>query len=151
MRELLAATDGAYPHIYGSGWDGVLPSRGFVDDKIAAMSRYSFCLCFENCRTRGYVTEKLPDCLYAGTIPLYLGAPDVADFVPEDCYVDASAYPSYRSLWQAVCEIDSDVIARQRYVDAMDRFLVSERFARTFSSVAFAERLVEAVNRAASS
>ena len=39
-----------------------------------------------------YITEKIFDCLYVGTIPLYLGAKDIADLIPEDTYIDCRRF-----------------------------------------------------------
>jgi len=47
--------------------------------KRRILSRYRFSLAFENASFPGYVTEKLFDCLIAGTVPVYYGAPDVAE------------------------------------------------------------------------
>ncbi len=73
--------------LYGEGWERRHPQvdratyadarrayRGGTSDKLATLGRYRFALAFENARFDGYVSEKLFDCLYAGTIPVYLGA-----------------------------------------------------------------------------
>ena len=39
-----------------------------------------------------YVTEKIYDCLLAGTVPIYLGTTDIAEFVPPGSYIDATAH-----------------------------------------------------------
>lgn len=36
----------------------------------------------------GYMTKKLFDCLYVGTIPLHLGAPDISSLIPPEAYID---------------------------------------------------------------
>lgn len=38
----------------------------------------------ENSVTKDYATEKLYDALVAGCVPIYLGHPNIADFVPEE-------------------------------------------------------------------
>jgi hypothetical protein len=45
----------------------------FGQEKIEALSHYQYCLCPENYSMPGYMTEKLPDALAAGCMPLYLG------------------------------------------------------------------------------
>jgi len=50
--------------------------------KLAVIARYKFCLSFENSISPDYVTEKFYDPLVAGTVPVYRGAPNVADFAP---------------------------------------------------------------------
>ena len=113
--------------------------RGPVDDKYEAMSRYQYAICYENMVLEGWVTEKLFDCLYAGVVPIYLGAPDIDTAVDPDCFVDARQFASYDEM--------------QRYLDAMSAadyerlriagrdYLSSEQF-RQFSPDAFADRFI---------
>lgn len=66
--------------------------------KRRAVARYPFCIAFENSSAPDYVTEKIYDALSAGSIPVYRGAPNVAEFVPPGSYIDAAAYGSAREL-----------------------------------------------------
>lgn len=50
--------------------------------KLALGAQYHFMFVPENSNDVSYVSEKIYDALAAGTIPVYLGAPDVARFVP---------------------------------------------------------------------
>ncbi len=50
--------------------------------KLAVIARYKFCLSFENSISPDYVTEKFYDPLLAGSVPVYRGAPNVAEFAP---------------------------------------------------------------------
>jgi hypothetical protein len=99
--------------VFGSGWDnlGNLPSRweeklrrvsgvfrGRCDDKHETMRRYRFGIAYENTACTGWVTEKIVDCFVAGIVPVYLGAPDIADFVPPGSFLDASRYASPEDL-----------------------------------------------------
>jgi len=69
--------------------------KGACDSKYEVLSQYKFSLCFENMAMKGYVTEKIFDCLYAGTVPLYLGAPDISELVPEAAYIDCRHFNSW--------------------------------------------------------
>ena len=66
--------------------------------KLDAISRYHFCLSLENSILPDYVTEKLFDPLLAGTVPVYRGAPNAAEFAPEHSFIDAEAYGGPRGL-----------------------------------------------------
>lgn len=87
-------------HHYGA-WSrthAVEPDEG-RPTKLAVLGRYCFCLAFENAVEDDYVTEKLYDCFLAGCVPVYLGAPNVADFVPApDSYLDVRDFASPRDL-----------------------------------------------------
>lgn len=50
--------------------------------KVHIFRRYKFCIAHENAVEKGYMTEKLGDCLRAGSIPIYVGAPDVKKLWP---------------------------------------------------------------------
>jgi hypothetical protein len=68
------------------------------EDKIETMSNYKFAVCFENVAYPGYVTEKIIDAIVSGVIPLYLGAPDITDFVPQEAFIDIRNFNSSQQL-----------------------------------------------------
>jgi hypothetical protein len=133
--------------LYGRGWErwwsrearwmpywrnrGTLMSiyKGACASKFEVLQRYQFCLCFENMAMNGYITEKLFDCLYAGTIPLYLGAPDILRYVPEDVFIDCRKYRSWDEMWDEVQHMPMSRIQAMR--EAGRQFLGSDR-ARAF-------------------
>jgi len=100
--------------LYGQGWGDLsaLPSSwvnrlndvlqgqymGLCDDKLDTIRRFKFAICFENMISPGYVTEKIIDCFVAGTIPLYLGAPDINEIVPENSFIDVRKFSSFERL-----------------------------------------------------
>lgn len=97
--------------LYGQGWESksYLPSSDFqaiieklnpypIKNKLDALSQCQFTLCFENIAYPGYVTEKIIDCFVAGSIPVYMGATDIEDFVPRALYVDARQYSDFSEL-----------------------------------------------------
>ena len=58
------------------------PPGSNIKDKKSVMPQYLFYLAFENQNTDDYITEKLWGSLQSGTIPVYLGAPDIKDHIP---------------------------------------------------------------------
>jgi alpha-1,3-fucosyltransferase 10 len=61
--------------------------------KLAVIARYKFCLGFENSIAPDYVTEKFFEPLLAGSVPVYRGAPNVAEFAPgPKSYIDAGDF-----------------------------------------------------------
>lgn len=99
--------------------------RGSCRSKIETLSQYRFCLCFENMAMKGYVTEKIFDCLYAGTIPLYLGAKDIEDLIPSDAYVDCRRFGSWNEMRDAAMKMTAQEIQAMR--EAGRAFLESKR------------------------
>jgi hypothetical protein len=105
--------------------------------KLDLLGRYKFTLAFENNIARDYVTEKFFDPLRMGSVPVYLGAPNVADFAPgEKCYIDTSDFRDPQALADYLMELDADDTAYQRFFDwktapfrpaFMDRVAVQDR------------------------
>lgn len=62
--------------------------------------RYRFSFAFENSIAVDYVTEKFFDPLMFGTVPVYRGAPNVAEFAPEHSYIDVNAFDGPKALAQ---------------------------------------------------
>lgn len=102
--------------LYGRGWDKwfsrnsawipywknkallMRAYRGACDSKIDILSQYKYSLCLENMPMNGYITEKIFDCFYAGSVPIYLGAIDVNEYIPHDCYIDLRGYEDTKDL-----------------------------------------------------
>jgi alpha(1,3/1,4) fucosyltransferase len=117
--------------------------RGFARSKAEALSKYKFSLCFENSILKGWTTEKIFDCFFAGTVPVYWGAPDVQDYIPKDCYIDMRQFKDYGELRSYLKSLGARDI--QRYKEAARDFLHSPRY-RPFTKQAFAEtfgRMIE--------
>lgn len=81
-------------HAYGK----VLRNRCIPDDqwrpsKLDIIANYQFDLGFENAIAEDYVSEKFFDPLVAGTVPVYLGAPNVDRFAPGDhCFINTADF-----------------------------------------------------------
>jgi len=129
--------------LYGRGWERWLTRssmwmpylmnrkkllsiyKGSCESKFEVLSRYDFCLCFENMIMDSYMTEKLFDCLYAGVIPLYWGAPDVDQFIPEGAYIDVRSFSGWDELTEYIEAMPASVIESIR--EAGKQFVESER------------------------
>lgn len=90
--------------------------RGGCISKLEILSSYRFCLCFENMPMLGYVTEKIFDCLYAGTVPVYLGAQDISTLIPPEAFVDMRDFggSGYESMWSFVSGMPANEWQRRR-------------------------------------
>lgn len=112
--------------------------RGPTSRKAETLGGYRFALCFENSALEGWITEKIFDCFYAGTVPVYWGAPDVERWIPPECFIDMRRFEGYDDLRDFLLSLTDDEVDGYR-VAARD-FLRSERF-RPFSKQTFAERI----------
>lgn len=107
--------------------------KGACHSKYEVLSQYSFSLCFENMSMKGYLTEKLFDCLYAGTIPLYLGAKDINDLIPEKAYIDCRRFSSWEDLHDKVMSMSDPEIRTMR--DAGRAFIQSKQGLEYYDSL----------------
>lgn len=130
--------------LYGRGWDKWLnrssiwwPNiknyfnikqvyQGACDSKYQVLSQYQFCLCFENMKMQGYITEKIFDCFYAGTIPIYLGAPDIEKYIPKEAFIDFRKFESYDELKDFLLNLSDEAINNMK--DAGKCFIESPKF-----------------------
>ena len=67
--------------LFGRGFNEIaLKEEGLCD--------YMFSVAIENGQYETYFTEKLLDCFATGTIPVYLGAPDIGEYFNKDGIID---------------------------------------------------------------
>lgn len=107
--------------------------KGPCESKFDVLSSYRFCLCFENMEMRGYVTEKIFDCFYAGTIPIYLGATNISDLVPNEAYIDCREFGSWQALRDATLALTPERLATIK--NAGLNFLQSAAYLKYFNSL----------------
>jgi hypothetical protein len=123
--------------LYGRGWEKNALSvyKGPVDDKIACLSQYKFCICYENSSDQpGYVTEKIFDSFAAGIVPLYWGAPNITDYVPENCFIDRRHFQDDEAVYRFMNNMSKETY--EGYIANIRAFLVSDK-AQLFSGDTF--------------
>lgn len=81
--------------------------KGTITNKLEAISNYKFTISFENQKNlRGYVTEKIFDCLISGTVPIYLGSENISEIIPFKCFIDYRDFNSIQELVDYLRNID---------------------------------------------
>ena len=96
---------------YGGGWNKRYKNYGGrVAKKVDVLKNFKFCICYENTGDQpGYITEKIFDCFHAGCVPVYLGAPNVLDHIPENCFIDFRKFENYQKLYAHLKSISPHV------------------------------------------
>jgi hypothetical protein len=95
-----------------------LPEDRGRETKLATLGRYPFYLAFENSLTHDYVTEKFFDPLIVGCVPVYRGAPNIADFAPgERCFINAADFPGPRELAEHLLWLIRHPAEYEKYLD----------------------------------
>jgi hypothetical protein len=102
------------PHMDVHSYGKVFRNRQVADDKgqetkLKTIAAYKFTLAFENAIAKDYVTEKFYDPLIAGSVPVYLGAPNIEEFAPGDhCFINAADWKSPEAMARYLVELASD-------------------------------------------
>jgi len=105
--------------------------RGGIERKKPVLERYKFAICYENLKdVPGYITEKIFDCFFSGCIPVYLGANNISDHIPDNCYIDRRKFVDYSSLYDFLVSLSDAEL--ETYHHNIRAFLASHR-AEAFS------------------
>jgi len=145
--------------LYGNGWSNIdnlneawnFRLKPIIDklnplpcsDKHTTISKYKFAICLENIIFPGYVTEKIFDCFKSGVIPIYLGAPDILDFVPGSIFIDLREFSSNEKLYYYLQNL-TEKKAEQMVIEA-HKFLKS-RDGKRFSYEFLAKKVMNMVD-----
>jgi hypothetical protein len=130
-------------YVFGTPAMNVPNYLGVCHNKAETFSTYRYALCFENSFhpvwTRGYLTEKILDCMATQTIPIYFGCSNIEELIPDNCFIDYRNFSSLGELDDFLQSMSDDEYLG--YVERMNQFH-STYNARTRHS---AFRLYEAV------
>ena len=114
--------------------------RGRVERKKPVLERYKFAICYENVKdVPGYITEKIFDCFFAGSVPVYWGADNITDYVPADCFIDKRKFANYQSLYDFLVTMSDADYAK--YIHSISEYLSGAK-AHRFSVECFASSVV---------
>ena len=69
---------------------------------------YKFVISFENSSWPGYTTEKLIEPMFADTIPIYWGNPQVGIDFNTKSFVNVNDFPSYEAAINHIIELDKN-------------------------------------------
>jgi alpha(1,3/1,4) fucosyltransferase len=112
---------------YGRGWSKRYRNYGGgVLRKVDVLKKFKFCICYENTGDQpGYITEKIFDCFHAGCVPVYLGAPNIKEHVPADCFIDFRSFRDYQKLYAHLKSVSQE--RYEAYLKNIRDFLESDK------------------------
>lgn len=117
--------------------------RGKVQHKREVLQRTRYSICYENVRDlQGYITEKIFDSFFSGSVPVYWGASNITDYIPADCFIDRRMFADTEAVYKHLKEITEEEFCG--YQQRIATFLQSDA-AFQFSSKAFAETIVTTI------
>ena len=82
---------------------------GKCESKFDCLKKFKFSICYENALSNnGYITEKIFDSMFSGCIPIYKGATNISDFVPEGTFIQQEQFEDYGDLYTYLELMDKD-------------------------------------------
>jgi hypothetical protein len=109
--------------------------------KQELLANYKFSLCYENYSlAKGYVTEKIFDCLRSGAIPIYWGAENIDYYVDPTAFIDRRDFKDLKDLGAYIASMDQHQY--NGYVNAAEQFLKTQKF-KHFLSENFTKTIIK--------
>jgi hypothetical protein len=93
---------------------------------LSTVGNYKFVFSFENyASNEGYISEKLFDAMYAGSVPIYLGDTNINNYVPASCFVDARNFSNYAEIIDFINDCDKNTWLN--YLENIQKYFQSEQ------------------------
>jgi hypothetical protein len=120
--------------IYGKGHHSIEDRRfkGYLSDKKDGLEAYEFSICIENSSEKNYITEKYYDAILCNTVPIYHGAPNIADVFPEKSFIPLDCNNTLNQLKKIILTDDfknyrpSIEAARNKYIYELNIYKIIE-------------------------
>lgn len=132
--------------LYGKWWPSEYRNyHGPISSKLEVLKYYRFSFAYENTKNvPGYITEKIFDSFQAGTVPIYLGAPNVWDYIPENCFIHRDDFQTDMNLYEYL--ISMPRAEYESYLENIRQFLQSDQ-AKLFSKEHFITIFMRAITQ----
>ncbi|KAN0042436.1 hypothetical protein ACTFIV_005001 [Dictyostelium citrinum] len=85
--------------------------------KELVLSKYKFSLAFENNNITDYVTEKVYTSLLSGSIPIYMGSPNIDEWVPNKSIIKTDDFKSPKELVDYITYLSKNKTAYEEYFE----------------------------------
>ena len=103
-----------------------LYGRGFneIATKEEGLCDYMFSVVIENGVYESYYTEKILDCFATGTIPVYLGSPDIADYFNKDGIIELTdEFEISDEIYESKMDAIKDNLERVKQIEVLEDFI----------------------------
>jgi hypothetical protein len=98
-----------------------------IDKKEDGLCDYMFSIAIENDSYETYFTEKLLDCFATGTVPLYIGAPDIGEHFDSSGIINLTSVFDFKTLTKDLYESKKEGIQnnleKTRELDILDDWI----------------------------
>ncbi|MBR2543013.1 hypothetical protein IKF03_00185 [Candidatus Saccharibacteria bacterium] len=136
--------------LYGNYWPNSFKRclRGPIkrEEKTNVISKYRFLISYDSITNqKGYISEKIFDCFKAKTVPVYWGADNVTEYIPENCFIDKRNFKTYDELYDFLKNMSEEEY--EKYIKNIENYLKSSLFKKLFSSQASAKIIYRELTR----
>ncbi len=137
--------------LYGERWENCPDPlikkvyQGPVESKIKTIKKYRFAIAFENSNNSiGGITEKIFDVMAAACVPIYWGAPNILDHIPEGTFIDYRNFIDYEQLDKYLMNMSEERYTK--YLEEIEIFLKSDDYIQ-FTSEGFVKSIHKAISK----
>jgi alpha(1,3/1,4) fucosyltransferase len=130
---------------FGRGWDKSLfkSFNGEINSKIEVLKNFKFVICYENeSKINGLISEKIFDCFYANSLPVFLGAQNISAYFPSEIYIDKRDFSTYDELDNYLLSINEKEYNHR--ISSIQKYLKSDSF-RLFLKENFAKSIHKSI------
>ena len=103
---------------------------------LNVLNRYKFIFVCENSITDGYITEKIFNCFFARTIPIYFGAKNIND------YIDNNTFINMNDNTQSINKIELLMNDEQKY----NNIIKLNKISKDYNDENYKEKLINFIN-----
>lgn len=96
--------------------------KGYVANKKETAKRAKFVFAYENSLSENYISEKIWDVMNAGSVPVYLGADNIEEYVPKNCFINKKDFDSYEKLYVYLKNMSDETYLR--YISCIKNFVM---------------------------
>ena len=119
--------------------------KGELHCKQDIAGKYKFQFSYENAKNiSGYILEKIFDTFLMGSVPIYLGANNIATHIPSDCFIDIRNYKNYDELYNSLSKMEDDEYLG--YLSRIRKFIEGPDF-YPFSSACYTETILDILTK----
>jgi hypothetical protein len=139
--------------LWGNLWDGFPSWKGMAPLNKTVLKNYKFTFAIENTWNQpGYITERIFNSFYARNVPVYLGAPDILDYVPKECFIHVRdftkgkrTFGTYQEIWKFMKAMNKSTY--QKYIDAGQEYITNNPKLKLFGVENIVKTVMEQVQK----
>lgn len=83
---------------------------------LKVFNKYKFIICFENSYNDGYITEKIFNCLFAKTIPIYAGSDEITNYINNDTIIHVKK--NNEISLELIKQLNTDEALYNKYIES---------------------------------